>query len=196
MADADAESWQGDIDRVVVPRDHIARRVGQLAAQITECYRGRELTVLAVLTGSLIFLSDLIRRLPLKVRLKVMSACSYPGRTAEPKELKLALPDRADLVGRDVLVVDDILDTGRTLKAILEHVSSCGPLSVRTCVLLAKRRDTTPMPMVPDFCGFTTGPEFVVGYGLDFGDLYRNLPDICTLRPHVLAAGGRGGHVR
>lgn len=182
-----------DIARVVVPRDEIARRIGELTAEITSCYRGQEVTFLAVLTGSLVFLADLIRRLPLRIRVEVVSASSYRGEAIEPEDLQLGIPPRSDLEGRNVLVVDDILDTGRTLEMILDRTRSCGPASLRTCVLLSKVRDESHRRITPDFCGFTVAPEFVVGYGLDYNDLYRDLPDICVLRGEVFSRTGTGG---
>lgn len=197
---ADSESLRQDIDRVLVPRDEIARRVEQLARQIAECYGHgdgqtgeRELTILAVLTGSLVFLSDLIRRLPLKIRIEVMSASSYPGRATVSKSVALAMPPEADFAGRDVLIVDDILDSGRTLAAIVRQVNSSRPASLRSCVLLSKQRRDVAERIEADFCGFEVEPEFVVGYGLDFDDLYRDLPDICVLKPHVLAGRCEAG---
>lgn len=190
---AGARSLHPDIARVVVPRDEIARRIDELTAQITSCYRGREVTFLAVLTGSLIFLADLIRRLPLKIRVEVVSASSYRGEAIEPEDLQLRIPPGSNLEGRNVLVVDDILDTGRTLEMILDRTRSCGPASLRTCVLLSKVRDESYRRITPDFCGFTVDPEFVVGYGLDYNDLYRDLPDICVLRGEAFSRTGTGG---
>ena len=196
------EPLRQDIARVVVPRDKIAARVEALASEIAAFYLRdtpadqTEVTILAVLTGSLVFLSDLIRHLPLKIRIDVISASSYPGPRTSPAELALQMPVEADLRGRDVLIVDDILDTGGTLSAILAAVADHHPLSVRSCVLLAKRRSDRPETVQPDFCGFVIEPEFVVGYGLDYDDLYRNLPDVCTLKAEALAAvqarGDRG----
>ncbi len=190
---ADGELLERDIARVVVPRDEIAERVEELARQIAECYRGGELIVLAVLTGSLIFLSDLVRRLPLRIRLNVMSASSYPGQATQPQKLRLKLPPEADLTGKHVLVVDDILDSGRTLQAIVRELESHEPASVRTCVLLKKNRTDAGGRIEPDFCGFSVEAEFVVGYGLDLDNLYRDLPDICVLKPHIVSAPTGGG---
>ncbi len=191
---AGAKWLEQDIARIVVSRDQIARRIEELAGEITECYRGKELTVLVLLKGSVVFLADLIRRLPLKIRLEMMSASSYPAGAVDSQELRFAVPAEAELAGKDVLIVDDILDTGRTLRAICQEVKSRKSGSVRTCVLLKKDRPETVDRIEPDFCGFAIEPEFVVGYGLDFNDLYRNLPDICTLQPHVLTGrfGGNG----
>ncbi len=111
---AGAKWLEQDIARIVVSRDQIARRIEELAGEITECYRGKELTVLVLLKGSVVFLADLIRRLPLKIRLEMMSASSYPAGAVDSQELRFAVPAEAELAGKDVLIVDDILDTGRT----------------------------------------------------------------------------------
>jgi len=185
-----AETISKDIERVVVPRERIARRVEELASQIAGCYGGEELTILAVLTGSLIFLADLIRQLPIMMRLNVVSVCSYPGQATASQGPQFDLPVPADLAGRNVLVLDDILDSGRTLKALLDAVAAMCPASLRTCVLLKKDRPDLPDRPQPDFAGFQVPNEFLVGYGLDFDNLYRNLPDVCVLRRHAPGPAG------
>lgn len=195
--DIHSDASRDDILRVVVPREQIARRVDELAEEIARCYRGRELSVLAVLTGSLVFLADLIRRLPLRLRLQVMTASSY-GADTEPGRLVVQIPSDVDLEGHDVLIVDDVLDTGHTLGEIIRRVSAQQPASLRCCVLLDKARPDIPSRPAADFCGFRIDGQFVVGYGLDVDNLYRNLPDICVLKESVLrdvlqAARGRDG---
>jgi hypoxanthine phosphoribosyltransferase len=177
-----------EIGRVVVSRGRIHRRVAALAGEIARCFRGRELTLLAVLTGSLIFISDLIRRLPLRMRLGLVSISSYPDDATESQGPRLCLPVTAALAGRHVLIVDDILDSGRTLAAIRRMVGKRRPASVRTCVLLRKDRPDLPRRTEADFVGFDVPQEFIVGYGLDYDNLYRNLPEV-----HALRRGARGG---
>ncbi len=175
-----------DIDHIVVDRARIARRVETIADEIAASYASdRELTIVAVLTGSLIFLADLVRHLPFRMRLDVVSVSSYPGAATEARELQWRLPITADLSGRDVLIVDDVLDTGQTLRALLASVGRHRPASVRSCVLLRKPAPGPDERPVPDFVGFDIASEFVVGYGLDFDHLYRNLPEICVLARHV-----------
>lgn len=169
------------IARVVVTRTQIARRVRGLAGRIAAGYAGRELTILAVLTGSVIFLADLIRHMPLRMRLNLVSVSSYPRRATTSQGPRFVLPEM-DLAGKDVLVLDDILDSGRTLSCIVEAIKGLRPASVGTCVLVRKDRPDIKGRIEPDFWGFDTNNEFLVGYGLDFDNLYRNLPDICTLR--------------
>jgi hypoxanthine phosphoribosyltransferase len=183
MADRDAAAPSGQagtILRVVVSAERIHRRVDELAANIAQCYQGRELVILGVMTGALVFLADLIRRLPINLRLSLISASSYDGPAICSNGIK-SIGEVSDMIqGREVLIVDDILDSGHTLRALIEQVRCKGPQSVRTCVLLRKARARADRPAV-DFLGFEIPDEFVVGYGLDFDNLYRNLPDLNAL---------------
>jgi len=182
-----------DIARVVVMREQISARVSRLAAEVARRYEGRELTILAVLTGSLIFLADLIRELPLVMRIDLVSVSSYPGAATASRgpELRGGFP--SELAGKSVLIVDDILDSGRTLADLVRRVRAAGAADVRSCVLLRKHRPDLPDRPAPDFFGFDIADEFVVGYGLDYNHLYRNLPEICVLADHALAAGREEG---
>jgi len=145
-------------------------------------------TLVAVLTGAVVFLADLLRRLTLPVEVGAASARSYRGASTRPGRLRLALPSDCDLAGRDVVLVDDILDTGRTLGGLTRLARRRGAASVRTCVLLRKARPDLPHRMAADLVGFDVPDVFVVGYGLDFDGKYRSLPDVCTLRPSVAPA--------
>ena len=171
-----------DIDKILFHTVTIQARIDELAAQITEYYRGKELTVVAVLTGALMFTADLMRRIPLPLKLDCISVASYHGgieTTGEVKFEQLSLPD---IEGRHVLIVDDILDSGLTLDAITNRFhKECGPLSVRICVLLSKQRPRLRQ-IVADYVGFEIENEFVVGYGLDYEERYRNLPFVGILR--------------
>ncbi|HUT57465.1 MAG TPA: phosphoribosyltransferase family protein [Phycisphaerae bacterium] len=183
----------GDIDRVVVSRRRIARRVAELGRQIARSCDGQELTIVAVLSGAMVFLSDLIRRLPLPVSIQTVFVRSYRGRSCRSGVARLHLPVNLCVRRKHVLVVDDILDSGRTLRAILAKVAAGRPASLRSCVLLRKACANAPGRPPVQFVGFDIGDEFVVGYGLDFDDRYRNLPDVCVLKPsrRDRAAGGR-----
>jgi hypoxanthine phosphoribosyltransferase len=174
--------------RVVVSRRRIARRVARLGRLIGETYDGRELTVVAVLTGAMVFLSDLIRHLPGAVCIQTAFVRSYPGRSRRSGGPQFALPLCGSLRGREVLVVDDILDTGQTLAALHATIRAGRPRSLRTCVLLRKARADRPDRPDVDFVGFDVDDEFVVGYGLDFNNRYRNLPDLCVLTPRRRAS--------
>ncbi len=179
---AHSEAIGADAARVLVSRDEIARRVARLAGELVEAYPDREVTLVAVLTGALVFVADLIRRLPIRLRVEVARVSSYRGPATRAQDLRFALPLEADLAGREVLIVDDILDSGRTLSALVALVGAMRPASVRTCVLLRKSRPDVPERISPDFVGFDIPDEFAVGYGLDHDNLYRNLPDLCVLR--------------
>jgi hypoxanthine phosphoribosyltransferase len=178
-------SMQGDIDRVLFDEPAIHKRLDEMAAQITADYRGRELTVIAVLTGTLVFTSDLLRRIPLPLKLDCLSAVSYHGRAQTSGQVifdQVAFPDVA---GCDILILDDILDSGHTLAAVREKLEATKPRSVRICVLLSKRKQRA-REIDPDYIGFEIEDEFVVGYGLDFMERYRNLPYIGVLRKELL----------
>jgi hypoxanthine phosphoribosyltransferase len=163
--------------RVLITEDEIARRVRELGAAISADYAGRPLTVLGVLTGSIILLADLIRATTVPLRVALISASSYGGTRTTPGELQINSSLLPDLRGRDVLVLDDIFDTGRTMQGLLQALQAYSPASVRTAVLLWKS-DRTEVSFAPDYYGFQIPDEFVVGYGLDYDDEYRHLPYI------------------
>jgi hypoxanthine phosphoribosyltransferase len=164
----------------------IQERSHELAHQIARDYADRPLTIVGVLTGSLVFLADLTRQLAIPHRIGVLQASSYRGATTEPGPLRMNLELVPDLQGRHVLLLDDILDTGRTLTALVVEVQQLGPLSVRTVVLLRKLGRQV-MPFAPDYCGFEIPDVFVVGYGLDYNDEFRHLPYLAGLEPEDIA---------
>lgn len=173
---------ENKIERVLLDEMTIRLRLDSLAREITAHYQGKDLTALVVLNGSLVFAADLLRRVPLPLRLDCISVASYHGGTHSSGVvtfLQTALPD---VSGRHVLLLDDILDTGNTLHAIREKLlAEAHPLSVRLGVLLAKRKSRAHT-LNADHIGFEIGDEFVVGYGLDFRGQYRNLPYIGVLK--------------
>jgi hypoxanthine phosphoribosyltransferase len=166
---------------VLIQESAIQERVGALGRQIEADYRGKPLTIVAILTGSLIMLADLVRRIGIPHRIALIQASSYRGATITATTLVINESFAPDVAGRDVLLLDDILDTGATLAALNRHISDRGARSVRTAVLLRKigRQE---IPFEPDYCGFTIPNEFVVGYGLDFNDDYRHLPYVGILK--------------
>ncbi len=176
-----------DIARILIPRDRIAARVKELAEQISQTYAHEVnggLTLVTILSGSLIFLADLIRCLPLRMKIGLITVSSYKGTTAGKVNILQQL--NTDVAGRHVLLIDDILDTGGTLRLVREQLSLAEPRSIRSCVLLRKP-SKAPADVPADFVGFDIDDVFVVGYGLDFNDHYRNLPDIAVLKPEVYA---------
>ena len=164
----------------LITADQIARRVAELGATISGVYRDRPLTVLGVLTGSVIFVADLMRSVSVPHRVGFVHASSYRGATTQGGELTVGTSLMPNIAGRDVLLVDDIFDTGRTIVRLLEELSRARPASLRTAVLLWKE-GRSQVDLVPDFHGFVIPNEFVVGYGLDYDDDYRHLPMIGVL---------------
>src|SRR5688572_409859 len=175
--------WRGEVDRVLITKPALAHRVAELSREIESEFAGRELTVVAVLNGTVMFLADLIRHLSLPLRLDFIGCSSYGAGTL-PGELVFTKELRLDVRGRDVLLVDDILDTGRTLKKILAKLKDLQPRRVKTCVLLEKAARRVE-DVHADYVGFKIPDLFVVGYGLDFAERYRNLPFVGVLRPEL-----------
>jgi hypoxanthine phosphoribosyltransferase len=160
----------------------IQEAVDRLGRQIAEEYRGRPLTILGVLTGSMILVSDLVRRIDAPLRVGLIQASSYRGRSTEPGTLSINTALLPDIAGRDVLLVDDVYDTGRTLEAVVAELKRFAPASVRTAVLLLKE-GRRACDLLPDYFCFKIPDVFVVGYGLDYNDEHRHLPYIAALEP-------------
>lgn len=177
---------EADIERVLISAEEIARRVAELAAEISRdlAAEGAEeegIVLVPVMTGSILFAADLVRHLPHRLRLELAMASSYPGTATKSQGVQMVLPLPTGLAGRHVLLVDDILDSGRTLLRLRGEIEAQGPASLRCAVLL--RKDLPSSRTVPcEHVGFPIPDEFVVGYGLDYDGLYRNLPYIGTLR--------------
>jgi hypoxanthine phosphoribosyltransferase len=166
--------------QTLISAEQIAERVRELGAQITHDFQGQPLTVIGVLHGSAVFVADLIRAIATPHRLGFVLASSYRGTAMEPGPLRLELEALPEIAGRSVLLVDDILDTGRTLAALREGLKERQPAEIRTAVLLWKR-ERTLTAFTPDYFGFEIPDRFVVGYGLDYNGDYRHLPFIGTL---------------
>jgi hypoxanthine phosphoribosyltransferase len=177
---------QADLERILFDEATIHRRLDELAARISNDYRDRELTVIVILNGSVILAADLLRRIPLPLKLDCLSVASYHGGVKPSGELVFRQVPLPDVAGRHVLILDDILDSGATLASIREKLETAGPLSMRICVLLEKKR-TRARAIEPDYVGFEIADEFVVGYGLDYMERYRNLPCIGVLRKDLIA---------
>jgi hypoxanthine phosphoribosyltransferase len=175
--------WRKEVERVLITEDQIARRVRVMAREIERDFRGREMVVVSLLNGTVMFLADLIRHLSLPLRLDFIGVSSY-GAGTESGELVFTKELRLDVRGRDVLLVDDILDTGKTLSRVLPKLRVLKPRRIRVCVLLDKpaRRIEN---VKANYVGFAIPDHFVVGYGLDFAERYRNLPFVGVLHPHI-----------
>ncbi len=178
---------EADIARILIHKEQIQARVRQIASDIAATYADDEvgLTLVPVLSGSIIFLADLIRELPLKMKIALVQVSTYPGRSTTPGTPKTVLELNGDVSGRHVLVVDDILDSGRTLRRVHAMIAERQPQSLRTAVLLRKPA-RAPADVSVDFVGFDIDDLFVVGYGLDYDDHYRNLPHVAVLHPELM----------
>jgi len=166
--------------RNLIPEEEIQQRIAELAVEISRRYEDRPLTLLGVMTGSLLFLADLMKQLEVPHQVGVLQASSYPGTATSPGPLKTNLEFLPEISGRDILLVDDILDTGQTLQQLISALEGRNPNRIETAVLLWKEA-RTQVPIRPDYLGFTIEDEFVVGYGLDYNDDFRHLRDICVI---------------
>jgi hypoxanthine phosphoribosyltransferase len=169
------------IDHILLSEDAIARRLDALAAAIDERYAGRELLAVGVLKGSVFFLTDLLKRLKTNVAVDFLQVRSYAG-TSSSGNIQLVHDLSMDIEGKDVLLFEDVVDTGLTLRKIIELLSSRHPRSLSIAALLKKDLEEN-RDLTVDFLGFTIGPEFVVGYGLDLDERYRNLPYVAVWDP-------------
>ncbi len=182
---------ENDFERILITRDQIARRIKELAREIAWTFENEpecELTIISILSGALIFTADLVRELPLKMKIGLITVSAYPGTSMESRGAKILQDLNVDVADRHVLLVDDILDTGGTLRLVRDRLLLCQPRSIRLCVLLQKT-SKVPEDIVADFVGFEIPNEFVVGYGLDYNDQYRNFPDIGVLKKELYQAG-------
>ena len=178
------DRWLADIERVLITEEQLAQRISQMTQEIQQDFSGREMVVVSLLSGTVMFLADLIRHLNLPLRLDFIGVSSYGAGTASG-ELVFTKELRLDVRNRDVLLVDDILDTGKTMVRVLEKLKALHPRRIRTCVLLNKAARRTEN-IEADYVGFEIQDYFVVGYGLDFAERYRNLPFVGVLHKHVL----------
>ncbi len=180
-------TMEKDVEQVLLGEKELAEIVSRLAKEITRDYQDspRKLIILSLLKGSLIFTSDLVRQLALPLEIDFMKVSSYGSSTTSSGKLKISLDlKREDLENADILVVEDIVDSGRTLTNLKPHLMAMGAGSVKICTLLDKpsRRE---FELVPDYCGAVIPDKFVIGYGLDYDERYRNLPYVGILSPSV-----------
>jgi hypoxanthine phosphoribosyltransferase len=180
--------WRDEVDRILITQEQLARRIRSLSRELEKDYQQRELVIVSLLNGTVMFLADLIRHISLPLRLDFIGVSSY-GAGTESGNLVFTKELRLDVKGRDVLLVDDILDTGRTLSRVTAKLRALKPKRIRTCVLLDKP-DRRVEKVRADYIGFTIPNLFVVGYGLDFAERYRNLPFVGVLKPEIYSVGG------
>jgi hypoxanthine phosphoribosyltransferase len=180
--------WRKEVASVLITEAQLAKRIAALGRQIERDFAGREMVVVSLLNGTVMFIGDLIRHLSHPLRLDFMGVSSY-GAGTESGELVYTKELRLDVRGRDVLLVDDILDTGRTLHRVTKKLRALKPRRIKTCVLLDKPARRVEKVRA-DYVGFTIPDQFVVGYGLDFAEKYRNLPFVGVLRPEMYQGSG------
>ena len=173
-----------DVEEVLLSGEEVQARVAELGAQLTADYEGRDPVLVSVLKGSIIFLADLVRAMPIPLAIDLMEVSSYGASTESSGQVRILKDLSTSIEGRDVIVVEDIIDTGLTLNYLLRYLHDKGPASIRICCLLDKpARRLAPIEI--DYRGFTIADRFVIGYGLDYAERYRNLPYIGVLRPSV-----------
>ncbi len=173
---------RADVAEILITEDQIRAKVGELGGRISADYASTSVTLVSVLKGSLPFMADLMRAIEIPVTIDLMEVSSYGGASTETSGLVRILKDlSSSIAGKDVLIVEDIIDTGLTLNYLLRYLRGKNPRSLRICALLDKPARRLVEIQI-DYLGFTIPDEFVVGYGLDFGEFYRNLPFIGVLR--------------
>ncbi len=170
----------GDIAEVIVTQQQIAERIAQLAQQIAADYRDKQLVLIGVLTGSFVFLSDLMRQLDRPCEVDFLDASSYGNGTVSGGQVSITRDLKLSLTDKDVLIVEDIVDSGRTVSKLVRFLEAHQPASVKVCTLLDKpaRRE---IPVALSYIGFVIPDQFVVGYGLDYAQQFRNLPFVAVL---------------
>jgi hypoxanthine phosphoribosyltransferase len=180
-------SLNGDVEEVLLDADTIARRVAELGAELSADYADRDPVLLSVLKGALVFLADLMRSMEIASSIDLMELSSYGSGTETSGQVRILKDLSRSIEGRDVVIVEDIIDTGLTLNYLLRYLAERHPASIKVCCLLDKpARRLADIEI--DYRGFTIPDRFVVGYGLDFDERYRNLPYIGVLKPSVYGA--------
>lgn len=176
-----------DIEKVFFTEEQLAQRVKELGAEITRDYAGRQPVLASILRGSYVFMADLTRAIDLPISVDFMAVSSYGKGTTSSGQVQI-LKDLSDHIeGKDLILVEDILDSGNTLFYLMDLLQARKPASIRLCTLLDKPSRRSK-PIHPDYCGFTIPDAFIVGYGLDFAEKYRNLPYIGVLKPELYGA--------
>ncbi|MDD4145792.1 MAG: hypoxanthine phosphoribosyltransferase [Clostridia bacterium] len=170
------------LDKILLSEEQLQSKVRELGARISSDYQDKNLVVLGILKGAVVFLADLIREIKVPLELDFMAVSSYGMSTHASGVVRILKDLEWDIVGKDVLIIEDIVDTGLTLSYLKENLRARNPASLKICTLLDKP-DRRKVPILPDYKGYNIPDEFVVGYGLDYGERYRNLPYIGVLKP-------------
>ncbi|NCA66554.1 MAG: hypoxanthine phosphoribosyltransferase [Clostridia bacterium] len=171
-----------DVAKILYSKEALEARTAELGAEISRDYKGKQLLMVCILRGAAIFFSDLIRKVDLDLEIDFMATSSYGADTKSSGEVKLQKDLNSPILGRDVLIVDDIIDSGLTLAYLKKLLLARNPASVKICALMEKP-ERKQANIEVDYVGFVVPNEFVVGYGLDYGEKYRQLPDVCVLSP-------------
>jgi hypoxanthine phosphoribosyltransferase len=175
-------------EEIVLSSDQIQDRVAELAAEVSRDYAGKTPLAVGILRGAVVFMADLVRHITLPIELDFMAVSSYGKATKTSGVVRILKDLDEDIKGRDVLVIEDVLDTGLTLDYLMKYLGAREPASLEVCVLLNKQLAGREIETKVKYCGFEVPDKFVVGYGLDFKEHYRNLPYVCTLKPEVYRA--------
>ncbi len=176
-----------DVEEILLSSEQVQARVAELGAQLAVDYAGRDPVLVSVLKGSIIFLADLVRAMPIPLSIDLMEVSSYGASTESSGQVRILKDLSTSIADREVIVVEDIIDTGLTLNYLLRYLHDKGPASIQICCLLDKPARRLAEIEI-DYRGFTIADRFVIGYGLDYGERYRNLPYIGVLRPSVYTA--------
>lgn len=173
-----------DAQEILLSREDIAKKVKELGARISQDYQGKELLVIGILKGAVTFMTDLVREITVPVSFDFMAVSSYGASTQSSGVVQILKDLESNIIGRHVIIVEDIIDSGLTLKYLIENLKSRNPASIKTCTLLNKP-ERRKAEIESDYNGFDIPDKFVVGYGLDYAEKYRNLPFIMVLKPEV-----------
>lgn len=180
-----------DIEEVLISQERLQHKVAELGRQITRDYQGQTMLLLCVLKGALMFMADLARAIDLSLEMDFMVISSYGSATESSGVVRIVKDLEEPIAGKHVLVVEDIVDSGLTLHYLLEMLRTRNPASLRVCTLIDKIKERSKI-VTPDYIGFQVADRFVVGYGLDYAQHYRNLPYIGVLKPAVYQTEGEG----
>lgn len=173
-----------DIERVLISEEELQKRIGELGQQLAKDYDGKDPIFVGVLKGVVNFFTDMVRATPIRCQYEFMAVSSYGGGTSTSGNVKLLKDVSCNIKGRHVVILEDILDSGLTLKFVTEHLRTMEPASLKICTMLDKP-ERRKVDIFADYVGFTIPNEFVVGFGLDYQEFYRNLPFVGVLKPEV-----------
>ena len=177
---------KNDIAKILISEEQLKKRIREMGAEIARDYAGKTPTMVCILKGAVMFYTDLLRNIPIPLTMDFMAVSSYGNKTKSSGEVEIRKDLSTSIEGKDVIIVEDIVDSGFTLSYLTRMLASRGAASIRLCTLLDKPARRAPgITLRSDYSGFVVGDELVVGYGLDYAELYRNLPYIGVLKPEV-----------